>query len=711
MRHLKRERNAQTFVFFLVSFSTVFLLCGMGLDLGLWFLDRTRLTRACDAAAITGAANFGKTTTGDPETGRRIVAAKMREVAVANYYGLRNIADSNSPVRILTTNSSGGTNYNYYFMNSNTNEAGYHVTIATGLEGQVTLARSEAWTKTKTVFMGFSGISQLMQLNTKSSVEAKRRPRLIVLIIDRSGSMVSNGGSSMMEAAVTNFLGLMKNDAQNNQVGIVSFSSFGRVEMTPTTNFWKEGTNKMYMCTSTSKNLTGLKFNGNTGADEGMRLALELMRTNQGWTDPQTYKFIVFFTDGEFNIVRTMLAAPAWTNALTMATGSTPINDFTNNQQSLPFSSFWPNNANGFRYVMATASDSGKPRALTNTISMGVYTNSSNQKINSYPAFQKVVLNPGWMSYTWRASGARAMTWASNVNNSANYIKLAAGDTVLQVAPGYVLDAIFNPGSASSGPGSPSYISGCGYNAFKATDGGESYGYVYPDGIYISWQNSSTYTNLHSAGGPDGELFYNQYNGVTQEIKSASEWKRNMPYWITNYDNAMTNYTTPGGSLRYYAAAYTGLAKPSGWIEDGGSATPSNTAPGGIYYSNSLASQYTNINTMAINGGPTHYYDFRVGGWSNFTTWSTGTSAMATPMCQWKVMTYCDMARLSDVTLYTVGFDGANENILRSMANDRNATNYRSNMPTGRYYFADSPADIVTDFTQIAQQILAFISK
>lgn len=701
--------KAQTFVFFAVSLSTVFLLCGLGLDMGLWFLDRTRLSRACDAAAITGAANFGKTTGTNAANGRAIVATKMRNVAVANYYGLKDI--SKVPVIGISTNNLGGTNYHYYYTASgDTNEAGYHVTIATGLAGQVTRAQSEAWSKTRTIFMGFTGASQLMKLNTKGTAEAKRRPRLIVLVLDRSGSMVNNGGSTNLPPAVTNFLGLMKDDAENNEVGIVSFSSFGRVEMFPTTNFWLKGTNRMYRTDTSSVNTTGMKFGGNTGADEGMRLAMELMRTNQGYNDPQTYKFIVFMTDGQFNITRTLLAAPPWRNTMYMPTGVTTTNR-TN--------SYLPAAGNGFY--------AGLTNALAKSANPGVERifpqNISPDGNNRYPKWVVLTMFPGWAAYKYYTNSGSitylSTNWSQSTNYYTNAVSLDPGQVLELVAPGYVIDGNFIPGTRSGSVANPTYISKCGYNIFKASDGDESAGGVYPDGIYYDFYDSSgSRTNIAMTGsGPAGELFYRKSGSSTQEIKNLSDWHQDIPSYVTNfYTNAMTNWTSTNlyASVRYYAASYTGFLKPHHWIEEDHIIRnmPSNNSLGGRLYSNSGATtNYTNINTMTINGGPTHYYDFRVGGWSNFKTWSTDANTMATPMCNWKVLTYCDMARRADVTIYTVGFDGADANILRAMANDRSATNYTSGLPTGKFYDCNTPQDIVTNFTQIAQQILAFLSK
>lgn len=717
MNFLRQILRGQTFVFFLASFSTVFLLCGLGLDAGLWYLDRTRLSRACDSSVITGAANFGLTSGTNSVSGMLQVATKMRNVAVANYYGLKDIATA--PVQATTLNNLGGNNYHFYYTTAgDTNQAGYHVTINTGLKGQVTLARADAWSKTRTSFMGLSGISQLINLNTTGSAEAQRRPRLIVIVLDRSGSMIGNGGATNLPKAVTNFLGMMKEDAENNQVGIVSFSSFGRVEMYPTSAFWTNGTNKMYgaeptgtdygTSASLSKvNSKGLNFGGGTAADEGMRLALEIMRTNQGFTDPQTFKFIVFFTDGAFNCTRTMLAAPGWTNTFSVTNTATQYSSAQTNY--LPISPF----GGGDDTAISKATD-----VATNGRTYGIKAGSKSGTPPKYYNTVVVTNQPGSMTVYYRNSGGAITNWSQNKTTTSSYT-LQGGESVSLIVPGYVLDGVLIYGGTNGYSYTPSYFSENGYSITKPDDLGEDLGYQYPYGIGYAIENYKpsgselfgAKTNLLMSDPiPAGELFYNCVNGTTQEMINVNEWLRNLPFFATNYFSAamMTN-TSAKGNSRYFPASYRGIAKPASWYMDGGTVRTTNMTPGGI---TNLPSGTTNINSMALSSGPTHYYDFRVGAWSNFSSWNDPNGAnLMVRFCNWKVMTYCNMARKSDVLVYTVGFKDADSNVLRAMANDRNATNYNSSAPTGRFYACNKPQDITTNFAQIAQQILAFLSR
>ena len=53
-RFRRRHCRGQMFLFYLAAFAVVFLLCGLGLDISLMNLSQARLSRACDAAVISG---------------------------------------------------------------------------------------------------------------------------------------------------------------------------------------------------------------------------------------------------------------------------------------------------------------------------------------------------------------------------------------------------------------------------------------------------------------------------------------------------------------------------------------------------------------------------------------------------------------------------------------------------------------------------------
>src|SRR5476651_424069 len=86
----KRSKDAQTFVFFALTFGTIFLLCGLAIDSGLLFLAKARMSRAVDGASLAAVGNFNRDP--DPATNRNDVALIMRNFAVANFTSLSPIS-------------------------------------------------------------------------------------------------------------------------------------------------------------------------------------------------------------------------------------------------------------------------------------------------------------------------------------------------------------------------------------------------------------------------------------------------------------------------------------------------------------------------------------------------------------------------------------------------------------------------------------------
>jgi hypothetical protein len=768
-----RKKDSQVLILFVMGLAVMILFCGFGLDAGLWYLDRLRLSRACDSSVITGVANFGK---GNTTTGRQTVATKMQAVAAANY------PDFKSATNLVTTSvdhGAGGTDYVYTYSNT-AGDKTFVVTIATGVSGQITLARAEATTRTKTMFMGFSGISGLKYLHTKSSSEAQRRPRLMVLVLDRSGSMIgSTGGGPILPGAVTNFLGMFKDDPTANVVGIVSFSSFARVEMPLTTNFWYLGCSQMtnaaaggsYSAVSSSPNPGGMKFGGVTCADEGIRLALEMMRTNEGFTNPQTVKFIVFFTDGQFNSARTLYAAPTWTNIVTMASGidpsryassgqtnvytqvttnskgkvTTTSTTFYGNTNYLPFMS------SDSSLVIATPSTAGTPRAFTRYITTNTYGYCS----TNIPVW----LQPGaiCVSYKTNSSGGWNVTtnWSYQTNRWITNSIYSSESNVL-IVPGYVVDGICsgylgiaNKATTANGatstytwPTYPNQVFPDGSptaNGFRlmalqnysnvisdllifkpeermnAAD--TSAGLYYPGGMfywlinnYVLEYDTSRFlngiprvsTNMATCDSYEaGSLFFNTTSaGATQIMSSVSEWKRGAPWWLTNSFDVVMQTTT---NNRYIPRTFQGDPFTN-------SVYQTNYTGGGMIVKNPTTGVLTtNINTMAWNGRPTHYYNFTNGNWAAISTWTSETTQML-PLCNWKTLTYADYARQSNVIIYAVGF-GADSTVLARMANDPSSPYYNSKQTIGAFYNCTTASQIATYFQTIAQKIQAFITQ
>ncbi len=362
-----KRRDAQTLVFFLLAWGTIMLLCGLAIDSGLLYLAKARLARAVDGAALAAVGNFNRNP--NPATNRDDVAMIMRNFAVANFTNLSSISGtipSTTAPHGGTSGTSIGTNgqttttYTYNFNDGTQDANGQYrrfvqVVFTTGSGGAITSATCNARCPVQTYFIGYAsyaingrqnvkiggytGPSSLVDLKVSSQAVATRNPRLIMVVIDRSSSMLqSGGGASGLPPAVVQFLDFF--DTSSDNIGIVSFGSSARLEMPLTTNFIIAGTNNLidayetnsagdaepgvdpesestnfsYDPNYTTTGVRRLKFGGDTAASDGIRLGLETLMANSGFTDPDVIKYMVIFTDGKWNACRTLVAAPGYTN-------------------------------------------------------------------------------------------------------------------------------------------------------------------------------------------------------------------------------------------------------------------------------------------------------------------------------------------------------------------------------------------------------------
>jgi Flp pilus assembly protein TadG len=334
-------------VFFALALTAIVLLCGFAIDSGLLYLAKARISRAVDGAALAAVGNFHQSD--DPATNRALVAQTIRNFAAANYTDLQSI-------NTTATEEPGSTvdtyTYNFYDPTSPAQDANgayrkfVNVTLTIGAGGQIVSASANARCPVHTYFIGI--FSHFVDLKVSSSAVATRNPRLIMVVVDRSGSMLippatGNPGCVGLPAAIVTFLNFF--DTSADYIGLVSFGSNARLEMPLTTNFLDAATNDLYeaydIVTNTysyngsqtwyvpgadpeanapnyyTQGVRRFRFGGQTAADEGIRLALEQMMANSGWANPDVVKYMVIFTDGAWNTTRTLVAAPGYTNIVT----------------------------------------------------------------------------------------------------------------------------------------------------------------------------------------------------------------------------------------------------------------------------------------------------------------------------------------------------------------------------------------------------------
>jgi Flp pilus assembly protein TadG len=419
----------------------IFLLCGLAIDSGLLYLAKARMSRAVDGASLAAIGNFNQNPA-SAAGNRDDVALTMRNFAIANYGDLANATNISDPpggTQSTYTTTSGQTanQYTYTYFgtapaptkDSNGNYRRYiQCILQTGAGGQIVSAQCNARCPVRTYFIAIAG-SAFTDLKVSSSAVATRNPRLIMVVIDRSASMLQPGGGAFeLPAAVTTFLNFF--DTTSDYIGIVSFGSQARLEMPLTTNFLNAGTNDLYDTYQTDNNTSAipgvdpeeygnvenytngtgspppprrLKFGGVTCADEGIRMAMEQLMENSGFSNPNVLKYLVVFTDGAWNTSRTLVAAPGYTNVVS----NTGVNGALTGANG-PLS----NNA-----VVVTASEAEGDAAGQSTLNYGtnslmVSPISSSGPILPWGSLPVPTFSP-WISYS------NAVTYTSQANFDA----------------------------------------------------------------------------------------------------------------------------------------------------------------------------------------------------------------------------------------------------------------------------------------------------
>jgi len=565
----RRSRDAQTFVFFALTFGTIFLLCGLAIDSGLLFLAKARMSRSVDGAALAAVGNFSRST--DPATNRSSVATIMRNFAVANYTDLgyahnRYVADypiSTTSTEVATpyTTTTGETAYTYtYNFNDGTKDANgayrkyVQVVLTTGAGGQITTATCNSRCPVGTYFIGAMA-PFFRDLKVSASSVATRNPRLIMIVVDRSGSMLSPGGGAYgLPQAVVQFLDFF--DTSADYIGIVSFGSSARLEMPLTTNFLIAGTNILFNSYQTNggngtpgtdpemfstnsdydvnysySGVRRMKFGGTTAADEGIRLGMEELMNNSGFNDPDVVKYMVLFTDGAWNETRTLVAAPGYTNvvrappagAASIATNSSPWNsNMAQNVNLMAVPTFCEaTNVTDFLASInadnrhATFADlvpyhdqdiwqstDGTNEPLNGTYSrlVGVPMTITNFGVLSvtgttptYSRYIDVWLQPGAVDYHYH-SGTNSNIYVSDLTHPTNHvsIKMAPGDSNVLIVPGYVADGLIFDGLDLCYPDDPPTYPRYRVNNFQEY-------FMWPDDhVAISIYNSGNYTTNNS---------------------------------------------------------------------------------------------------------------------------------------------------------------------------------------------------------------------
>ena len=136
-------------------------------------------------------------------------------------------------------------------------------------------------------------------LSVSNSAQATRGKLVMTLVLDRSGSMQNNGGSTALPPAVTTFVNYFDN--ANDEVAMVSYASNAGVDVAINYNFKTPITNAV----------NAMKFSGGTFGPGGLTLAKAQNDSVPVQPGQNVVKVIVYFTDGYVNEIQDTFNCPA----------------------------------------------------------------------------------------------------------------------------------------------------------------------------------------------------------------------------------------------------------------------------------------------------------------------------------------------------------------------------------------------------------------
>src|ERR1017187_1095026 len=235
------------------------LFLALAIDVGFAYVTKAKLSKAVDAACLTA---------------------------------MKNLAQGQATARNLAVNSFNG---NYKVSGLDSNPPSINVTFSTDAYGQ-TLVNVSATATVRTFFMRM--LPNRQTFSVSDSAQATRGKLIMSVVLDRSGSMTSNGGSTALPPAVTTFVNYFDNN--NDQVAMISFASNATIDVPIGTNFITPITNAVTAMKS--------KFSGGTFGPGGITDAQAQNDSVSVTPGQNVVKVMVYFTDGYVNTIQDKLS-------------------------------------------------------------------------------------------------------------------------------------------------------------------------------------------------------------------------------------------------------------------------------------------------------------------------------------------------------------------------------------------------------------------
>ncbi|SEQ67291.1 Flp pilus assembly protein TadG [Solimonas aquatica] len=272
------HQKGAALILFVTGLMAMTLMLGLALDGGLLYMARAALSKGVDAAALMGARqlSLGDTTAG----------SMARSAFDINY------AASNLPSRQVSAPS-------------------VNISFSTDASG-IRRITVNASVRLNTYLIGV--LPEFSTVTVASSAQALRAKLVMGLVLDRSGSMSSNGGSSALGPAVQSFVSFF--DDSMDRVAMSSFSDAATLNVSLRYNFKTTVTNAA----------KSLSYSGWTYTHGGLDIARTQVNTVASDPNNNVLHVVVLFTDGYAN---------SFYQANTRCTRSGSFGNYTYNSRNL----------------------------------------------------------------------------------------------------------------------------------------------------------------------------------------------------------------------------------------------------------------------------------------------------------------------------------------------------------------------------------------
>jgi Flp pilus assembly protein TadG len=273
---LERVRNERGAVLVMVAIGMVALcgVAGLALDSARGYVTRSELSRGVDAAALAGARGLRK---GEAE-------AESRALALAEANGV----------------------------------TGAVVEFGVNADGENTVTV----TASRTVPTWFMRVLGNSSMEVASTATAAAPPLDVVLVLDQSGSLATEGAWDDLQDAAKNFVDEFSESL--DQMGLVSFQIRG------TQRYWLD---KPFR-SSIQGAINAMSSAGDTNTGEGLRMAR--LQMESGAVREEAVRVVVFFTDGRPTAFRGTISGQDRMMAVYTTVASGRMRGYFNNPDGLP---------------------------------------------------------------------------------------------------------------------------------------------------------------------------------------------------------------------------------------------------------------------------------------------------------------------------------------------------------------------------------------